>query len=125
MTMKKLFTLTLFLFSALAYCQTTEISGQVLDAEFNKEPLAFAEVKVQGLDIQAITDEKGNYTLELAPGSYNLEFAFIGYESRLVSAEVEVKSKHLQLDPVVLEGKKYRVDYDLTLSDNTEAPKQE
>ena len=115
--MRNVLILGLFLVTSIVHSQVAQINGQVLDAEFNDEPLAFAEVKVKGLDLQAITDENGNYELQLAPGSYNLEIAFIGYEPHVITAEVNQRSKRIELDPVVLEGRKHKMTGDLSLMD--------
>ena len=61
--MKNALLMSLLFFSAIAFSQVKEIKGQVLDAEYNNEPLAFANVKVQGMDLETITDENGNYHL--------------------------------------------------------------
>ena len=92
--------------ASMAFSQGVQISGQVLDAEFNNEPLAFAEVRVNGLELATITDENGRYELELTPGNYSLEIGFIGYETRLVPAEVSSDAE-TRLEPVILESKKY------------------
>ena len=123
--MKKALVLSLLFFSAIAFSQVKEIKGQVLDAEYNNEPLAFANVKVQGMDLETITDENGNYHLELAPGSYNLEIGFIGYETRSVPAEIKVSSNLTQLDPVTLQSQRLDDDYGLSPSDNSTASRKD
>lgn len=106
LSMKSFLTIGFLFLASIAFSQGVQISGQVLDAEFDNEPLAFAEVKVAGLELAAITDENGNYELELVPGTYSLEIGFIGYETRLISAEI-VRDEDIRLDPVVLESKKF------------------
>lgn len=101
----------------MTFSQHGGIKGQVLDAEYNDQPLAFAEVKVQGLDIAVITDETGSFELDLAPGSYTLIVDFIGYEPLLIE-EVEMGTQDLELDPVVLQSRKYRREAGIALSDN-------
>ena len=123
--MRNVLILGLFFFTSMVYSQVAQINGQVLDAEFNDEPLAFAEVKVKGLDLRAITDENGNYELELAPGSYNLEIAFIGYEPSVITAEVNQRSRRIELAPVLLAGKKHKMIGDLSLMDEGEAANEE
>ena len=123
--MRHALVLSLLFFSSIAFSQVTEIQGQVLDAEFNNEPLAFANVKVQGLDLETITDENGNYRLQLTPGSYNLEIAFIGYKTRLIPAEIGVSAEHTQLDPVTLQSKEYGSDYGSSVTENSTASRQE
>lgn len=123
--MRNFLAIALILFTSMTFAQLAEVKGQVLDAEFNEEPLAFAQVKVKGLDLEVITDENGNYELELSPGSYDLEIGFIGYETRLISANVEMNSSSRELDTVVLESKKYLGENGILLSDNSLTPEQE
>ena len=72
----------LFLWTATASAQT--IQGTIVD-EVN-EPLIGASVVLAGTTKGAITDDKGNYKLELSDGdkSGNLIFSFVGYESQTV-----------------------------------------
>lgn len=52
---------------------TGRISGIVTDEETG-DPLAFAEVHIEGLDVRVLTDEAGAYSIdELAAGTYALE----------------------------------------------------
>lgn len=114
-----------FLFLAsVAFSQGVQIRGQVLDAEFNNEPLAFAEVKVKGLELAAITDENGKYLLELTPGTYSLEVGFIGYETRVIPAEIG-NCGEMRLDPVVLEGRRYEEAPGLVLTENSVVSREE
>lgn len=115
--MKNIFAIVLFFTAQLIFAQQAGVSGQVLDAEYEDQPLAFAEVKVQGLDIVAITDESGYYALELMPGSYTLEVDFIGYETLLIS-EIEVGNEDQKLNPVVLQAKRYKQETSVAVADN-------
>ena len=117
--MKNVFATLLFLITATAFSQQVDLKGQVLDSEFNNEPLAFANVKVKGLDIEAISDENGYYMLALTPGSYTLEVEFIGYESRLIN-DVIVKENDVVLDPVVLGARRMKKDINVASDDRVE-----
>jgi hypothetical protein len=57
--MKNFIVIGLLFVASISFAQVSQINGQVLDAEFNEEPLAFAEVKVKGLDLATFTDENG------------------------------------------------------------------
>ena len=122
--MKNIITALVFLITASAFAQQVDLKGQVLDSEFNNEPLAFANVKVKGLDLGAVSDENGYYTLALTPGSYTLEVEFIGYESQVIS-EVIVEAADLELDPVVLGARKMKKDINVALSEDQVEPSNE
>ena len=72
----------LFLWTITASAQT--IQGTIVDGL--NEPLVGASVVLAGTTKGAISDEKGNYKLELSDGdkSGNLIFSFVGYESQTV-----------------------------------------
>lgn len=56
------------------------VSGKVTD---NKgEPLAFANVLVQGTTIGTITDMEGNYSITIPNNASQLTYSFIGYNSQ-------------------------------------------
>lgn len=114
----------LFFITAIGFSQQVNLKGKVLDSEFNNEPLAFAHVKVQGLDLEAVSDENGIYELSLTRGSYTLEVEFIGYESELIS-DVKVEASGLKLDPVALGARRMKKDMSVALSDNQFEPSNE
>jgi hypothetical protein len=122
--MKNIITALVFLITASAFAQQVDLKGQVLDSEFNNEPLAFANVKVKGLDLGAVSDENGYYSLALTPGSYTLEVEFIGYESQVIS-EVIVEAADLELDPVVLGARRMKKDINVALSEDQVEPSNE
>lgn len=122
--MKYLIATFLFLVTATAFAQQVDLRGQVLDSEFNNEPLAFANVKVKGLDLEAVSDENGFYELALTPGSYTLEVEFIGYESQMIT-DVMVDALDLQLDPVVLGARRMKKDLSVALTDQGVEPSNE
>lgn len=122
--MKYLIATFLFLVTATAFAQQVDLRGQVLDSEFNNEPLAFANVKVKGLDLEAVSDENGFYELSLTPGSYTLEVEFIGYESQMIT-DVMVDALDLQLDPVVLGARRMKKDLSVALTDQGVEPSNE
>ena len=101
--MKKLVILSFFMVCGLSFAQDGGITGKILDADYNEEPLAFAQVKVQGLDIEVMADEAGNYNLDLLPGIYTLEIGFIGYDTQVIS-NIEVTTEVQDLGALVLES---------------------
>jgi outer membrane receptor protein involved in Fe transport len=56
------------------------ISGVLLDKDSNNQSLPFANVLIKGTKIGANTDIDGKYTIAIAPGSYTIQFSFLGYD---------------------------------------------
>ena len=65
------------------------LRGTVIDDDFG-DPVMYAEVRVEGLDVSTLTDLDGQYSFELAPGTYTLSVEFLGYAKQVVN-EVVVK----------------------------------
>jgi len=79
--MKKIL-LLISLFTTIAFAQDkVQISGKVLDGEMDNEPLLGATVIINGTTTGAQTDFDGNYILEVYPGTYTLEYSYVGYNS--------------------------------------------
>ena len=79
--MKK-FLLLISLFTTIAFAQDkVQISGKVLDGEMDNEPLLGATVLISGTTTGTQTDFDGNYILEVYPGTYTLEYSYVGYNS--------------------------------------------
>ena len=93
------------LISSISFAQGTSIQGTVLDGAFNKEALAFAQVKVKGLNLTAETSLDGAFELNLLEGKYTLVIDFIGYEPIEIE-EVVVSNHPVILNPVVLNSLK-------------------
>ncbi len=74
--------------------QAQGIRGKVLTAE--GEALPFATIYVQALETGSSTNEEGFYEISLSPGSYELVFQHLGYNS--VVRQVEIGSSYLELD---------------------------
>ena len=111
----KILTLVFGLFvSSLGFAQGTSIHGSVLDGDYNKEPLAFANVKVKGLDINVETSLDGTFELNLLEGKYILVIDFIGY-APIEIEEVVVSKSDVILNPIVLSALK--PTYDLASND--------
>ena len=83
------FTLSLLLTSLCGFSQSA-VSGVVIDGDFN-EPLAFANVILRATGSTdtaagAITDFEGRYSIIVEqPGEYELEFSYLGYETKIIS----------------------------------------
>ncbi|WP_234859320.1 TonB-dependent receptor [Aquimarina aquimarini] len=81
--MRKTVTLFALFFVGILFAQETgSITGKLLDKESNNQPLPFANVLIKGTSKGTTTDFDGLYTIDnLQPGTYVLEFSFVGYET--------------------------------------------
>jgi len=75
------------------------IEGRVLDAETG-DPLAGANVQVQGTQQGTSTDTDGEYRIRVAPGDLRLRASFVGYSSGTEQLRVEA-------------GETYTLDFEL------------
>ena len=84
----KLLFLTVLL-STLSFAQTKgTISGVITDKDANNAALPFANAVIKGTSNGVTSDESGKYSISVAPGTYTLEFSFVGYESVEVNVTV-------------------------------------
>lgn len=81
-----------------------KVTGKVTDQKTG-EALIGVTVIVQGTSTGAVTDVEGRYTLNLAPGTYTLEFKYMGYQTKAVS-EVVVKPGTPTALPVIMDEPK-------------------
>ncbi|WPV68183.1 TonB-dependent receptor [Chitinophaga sp. LS1] len=77
------------------------ITGKVTDQKTG-EPLIGVTVLIQGTTQGTVTDVTGNYTLNIAPGTYTLEFKYMGYQTKAVT-EVIVKGSNATSLPVIMD----------------------
>lgn len=107
MSIKKLYLVTVFtLFAIVSYAQTATVKGQILDGTADGEPLPFATVIVQNTTTGTQTDLDGNYVLELAAGTYVLEYSFVGFNPQtetVTLAAGETKNITKTLDANVID----------------------
>ncbi|AXG74845.1 TonB-dependent receptor [Flavobacterium arcticum] len=90
--MKKLHTVLVLLFvlsSAFTFAQgKVKITGKIIEQE-TKQPLEFATVTIQTTDNVTVngglTDVNGEYNIDVPPGTYNIKFDFISFESSVIS----------------------------------------
>jgi hypothetical protein len=78
------------------------VTGSVLDAENEKEALAFASVYVKELNMMVNTDLEGNFELELVPGNYTFVYDFVGYDP--IEQKSVLTDQSTVLNPVVLKA---------------------
>ena len=75
-------TLFLSLISTIVFSQIT-ITGKVTDEEMN--PLQSVNVLVKGMDSFVLTNDKGQYEIEISEDTPNLIFTLIGYETQVIN----------------------------------------
>lgn len=107
--MKNLLVILCLALGHFGFAQDMSINGKVLDGAYENQPLAFANITVEGLDISVETGLDGFYELPLLKGSYTLIFDFVGYRP-IVMKNVILSNKNVQLAPVVLEAHKLTPD---------------
>lgn len=78
--------------------KVTSIGGQ---------PLPFANVYVQGTTLGTTTNEEGSYRLELAEGTYQIVYQYIGYKKRAI--EITVGAQPVRQD-MTLEAEDFKLD---------------
>ncbi|WP_439489052.1 SusC/RagA family TonB-linked outer membrane protein [Algoriphagus sp.] len=86
------------------------VSGMISDSDGNSLP--GATVQIKGTDIGAISDDSGNYTIEIPADQNNvvLVFSFLGFQTKEVSLanqttiDVTLDSDDKELDEVVVIG---------------------
>lgn len=123
---KLLFAIFVVLFAADAlYAQAGRITGTVTDAR-DGEPIIGAQVIIAGTTQGTTTDFDGNYRiLNVRPGTYTLEFRYIGYATQIVE-DVLVRTDlntvvDMQLSEAVIEGEEVvvRATRDVVIRDLT------
>ena len=56
--------------------------------QLSNQPIAFANIYVQGTESGSITDSTGTFELLLNPGLYNLEITYEGYRTSIVYSKL-------------------------------------
>ena len=70
-----------------ASAQTGVINGTISDGEAN-DVLPFANIVVKGTQKGGTTDFEGKYNITLNPGTYTLEFSFVGYQTKEITGVI-------------------------------------
>lgn len=97
--MKKLLFLIYFsTISTFLFAQQGSIQGRVFNP-VNNEPIPFANIIIQGLDIGTVTDEQGFYQLGgITPGLYNVRASFVGFKPKTIFEVQVTLARSVQLD---------------------------
>ena len=95
--MRRIIFLSAFFISTFAFAQkASSISGVLMDAELNNEPLKFAKVSIKETGKEVFTDENGVFKFEnLTEGTYTLEYSFVGYETQEAKSKISNDKKTL------------------------------
>lgn len=88
-TVRITYILLLLLTVTGAYCQS--ITGRVTE-ESSGEPIVGVTVYVPSAGKATVTDIDGNYTLNIANGTYEVNYSYIGYEAQEHRITVEGKT---------------------------------
>lgn len=94
------------------YAQNGFLRGRIIDNEFN-EGLIGCNIYVEGTTNGTVADFNGDYSLPLAPGTYNIVFSSISYatitvsevkivEGEVTSLDINMKNDVEQLEAVVV-----------------------
>ena len=81
----------LSVFSQKAQNNQISITGNIIDSN-TKEPLEYATVVLNNEETKqlsgGITDEKGNFTIKIIPGTYDVNFEFISFKTIKISKKI-------------------------------------
>ena len=107
-TLILLFLLTSFLSFAQG---TVKITGKIIEQD-TQLPLEFATVTIQtpaNVTVNGgMTDANGQYSIDVAPGTYNIKFDFISFKTtviqKAVTADTDLGVTAMASDATVLEG---------------------
>lgn len=91
----------LLIFTGFSLAQTGKLSGQVTDAETG-EPLFGTNVIIEGTTLGAAADINGYYSvLNIRPGTYTVDYRFIGYQTKVVKEVVINADKTTKIDVIL------------------------
>ena len=71
------------------------ITGQVIDE--NKEPMIGVSILIVGTSTGTVTDFDGNYTLNVPQGNKELQFSYVGYETKIVAIPTSGATLNVQM----------------------------
>ena len=101
---KILISLLLLAITPLVAQETGSIGGKLSDKDFNNEPLAFANILIEGTTLGTTSDFDGLYEItNLEPGTYTVIYSFLGYET-ITKTAVVVESGQTTTINVALSG---------------------
>lgn len=101
--------------------QTGTIAGNVIDGDYNNEPMAFANILLKGTTTGTTSDFDGKYQMEVDAGTYTLVFSFVGYETKEISDVVVKAGQVLDLDVTLNTNSLEEVVITTSVKRNTES----
>jgi outer membrane receptor protein involved in Fe transport len=105
-TRTRVATIALLMVSLLALLSagtTGKISGKVTDGK-SGDPLVGANIILTGTNLGGVVDLEGYYTiLNIPPGSYEVQYRFIGYRTHVVKKVLVTSDNTTKLDAVLQE----------------------
>ncbi len=93
--MKQLLIIIFALTSTYIFAQTGTIRGTVID-DSDGQTLIGVNIYIKSISKGTVTDLDGKFTLELEPGTYDLQISYITYQTTTITG-VEVKEGKLEL----------------------------
>lgn len=103
--MKLFYTCFILLFTHFIYSQNSVITGTVLD-DSNGTTLPGVNVIIKSLKFSTTTDSDGKFIFRnVAVGTYEVEFSFIGYQPKAISDVVVVANETTDLNTTLIEIK--------------------
>lgn len=119
-------TTVLLLWFAAAHAEPGAANGFVRDAS-NGEPLAYANVYLEGTDLGAATSDKGYYYIgHVPPGSYELVASFVGFATvrrrvtvgagQTAKADIELPPGTIELGEVEVTADRARFEREVEVS---------
>ncbi|MBU2997689.1 TonB-dependent receptor [Cellulophaga baltica] len=107
-------TITVVLFSILSmssFAQQSKVSGTILE---KNKPVPFANILISGTTVGTSSNENGEFTLNIKPGSYTLKISAVGYnsssksivvtESNTSNLIINLSAKSEELEEMVVTG---------------------
>jgi hypothetical protein len=90
--MKLILIISLLFFAfGTAFCQQVTLSGKISDE--NKKPVPFVSVYAKGSTKGTSANSEGEYTLQLNPGSYTIQYKAIGYQQQSIPIQIDVNKQ--------------------------------
>ena len=113
--MKRILSLLLGLcWITFAAAQTGTVAGKIIEKESGFEVIGGNVLVIGTPDKGTVSDLDGNYSLKLAPGTYSLEFSYIGFASQTITDIVVNEGEITHLD-VQMSEEAIELDLDVTV----------
>lgn len=100
--MKNLFLALFSLATTFAIAQDGIIRGTIIDGGLG-ETVIGANIAIEGSATGAVTDLDGQFSIEIAPGTYTLNISYIGYQSLNISEVVVAADKVTALGEISIQ----------------------